>query len=157
VTRALPQALIASVSTVEAQLFAFSAQRRLQTWLLAAFAGLAVLLAGVGIFGLVHYAVAERTQEIGIRVALGAAPFDVLRLLLTDGLRMPMLGIAAGLLIAAALTPLVASQLYEVSAIDPATFAEVALVLGTVAASACLLAGWRAALANPVRAFRKTR
>jgi putative ABC transport system permease protein len=156
VARALPQAHIASVSTVEAQLFAFSAQRRLQTWLLTAFALLAVLLAGVGIFGLVHYSVAERTQEIGIRVALGAAPLDVLRLLVADGLRMPILGIAVGLLAASGLTPRIASQLFEVSAMDPATFATVALVLGAVAASACLLAGWRAARANPVLALRKT-
>ena len=154
IARALPQARIGGVSTVAEQLFAFTAQRRLQTWLLAAFAMLAVLLAGVGIFGLVHYAVAERTQEIGIRVALGAAPGDVLRLLVSDGLRMPVLGIAAGLLAAAGLTPLIASQLYEVSAMDPATFAIVALLLGGVAAAACLLAGWRAALANPVRALR---
>jgi predicted permease len=155
--RALPQARIAEVSTLEAQLFAFSAQRRLQTWLLAAFAVLALLLAGVGIFGLVHYAVAERTQEIGIRVALGAAPINVLTLLLSDGLRMPLLGIAAGLVASAALTPLLASQLYEISATDPATFAGVALALGAVAAAACLMAGWRAARANPILALRKTR
>jgi putative ABC transport system permease protein len=154
--RALPQARIGGISTVEEQLFAFTAQRRLQTWLLAAFALLAVVLAGIGIFGLVHYSVAERTREIGIRMALGAAPFDVLRLLLADGLRMPLLGIAAGVAASAALTPLVASQLFEVSATDPATFAGVALTLATVAASACMLAGWRATRANPAGILRHT-
>ncbi len=155
-TQVLPQARIASVSTVDEQLSAFSAQRRLQTWLLAAFALLAVVLAGVGIFGLVHYSVAERTQEIGIRVALGAAPLDVLRVLLADGLRMPLLGIAAGLAAASALTPIIASQLFEVPAIDPSTFGGVALLLATVAALACLLAGWRATRANPALVLKKT-
>ena len=154
VERAMPQARIASVTTAEAQLAAFSAQRRLQTWLLTAFALLAVLLAAVGIFGLAHYAAAERTQEIGIRIALGAAPADVLRLLVGDGLRMPLLGIAAGLAAAAGLNRFIASQLYDVTATDPATFASVALVLAAVAASACVLAAWRISHANPVRALR---
>jgi predicted lysophospholipase L1 biosynthesis ABC-type transport system permease subunit len=155
VERAMPQVRIDGVSTAEDQLAAFSAQRRLQTWLLTMFAGLAVLLAGVGIFGLAHYAAAERTREIGIRVALGARPGDVLRLLLADGLRMPLLGIAAGLAASAGLTRFIASQLYDVTASDPATFASVALVLAAVAASACVLAGWRASHTNPVLALRK--
>ena len=154
VERAMPQARIASVATAEAELAAFSAQRRLQTWLLTAFALIAVLLAAVGIFGLAHYAAAERTQEIGIRIALGAAPGDVLRLLVGDGLRMPLLGIAAGLAAAAGLTRFIASQLYDVTASDPATFASVALVLAAVAASACVLAAWRVSHANPVQALR---
>jgi putative ABC transport system permease protein len=156
VGRALPHAVIVSLSSVESQLDAFSAQRRLQTWLLAGFALLALTLAGVGIFGLAHYVVAERTQEIGIRLALGATPGNVLRLFVADGLRMPILGIAAGLVAAAGLTRFIASQLYEVSATDPVTFAGVAAVLATVAAAACLAAGHRAAHASPVRALRKT-
>jgi predicted permease len=154
VERTMPQARIASVSTAEAQLAAFSAQRRLQTWLLTAFALLAVVLAAIGIFGVAHYAAAERTQEIGIRVALGAAPGDVLRLLLADGLRMPLLGILAGLIASAGLSRLIASQLYDVTATDPATFVSVAVALTAVAASACVLAAWRASHANPVQTLR---
>jgi hypothetical protein len=153
--RALPQGRIATMTTVLSQLDAFSAQRRLQTWLLVGFALVALLLAGIGIFGLAHYSVAERAQEIGIRVALGAAPADVLRLLVADGLRMPILGIVAGLAAAGLLTQFIASQLYEITATDPATFIGVAAILALVASCACVIAGWRAARANPVRILRK--
>jgi len=155
VTRALPSIVIATVSTAESQLGDFSAQRRLQTWLLSMFALLALVLAAVGIFGLAHYAVAERTREIGVRVALGATPGDVLRLVIAQGMRMPALGILIGLAASAGLTRIIAHQLYNVDATDPMTFAAVAIVLALVAATACYLAARRAAGADPVQALRQ--
>ena len=155
VSRALPSVVIVSLATAESQLGGFSAQRRLQTWLLTMFALLALVLAAVGIFGLVHYAVAARRREIGIRVALGATPGDVLRLVIAQGMRMPALGIALGLAASAALTRLIAHQLYDVGATDPMTFVVVAIVLALVAASACYLAARRAAGADPVQALRQ--
>jgi putative ABC transport system permease protein len=156
VARSMPGVVVVSMSTAESQLGGFSAQRRLQTWLLTLFALLALSLAAVGIFGLAHYAVAERTREIGIRVALGATPANVLRLVVAQAMRMPALGIAIGLLASAALTRIIAHQLYNVEATDPMTFAGVAVVLAAVAASACYLAARRAALADPVRALRES-
>jgi putative ABC transport system permease protein len=155
VARALPTGLIVTVSTVDTMLGDFTAQRRLQTWLLTLFAVLAVVIAAVGIFGLAHYAVAERTREIGVRVALGATPGDVLRLMIAQGMRMPVIGIAIGLAFSLALTRLISSQLYEVGATDPATFTAVAILLGLVAASACYMAARRAAMVDPVQALRQ--
>jgi predicted permease len=155
VTRVMPNVVIANVATAEAGLDGFSAQRRLQTWLLTLFAGLALMLAAVGVFGLAHYSVAERTREIGVRVALGATPGDVLGLVITQGMRMPAVGIAVGLVASLALTRVIASQLYDVQPSDPLTFAAVAILLAAVAASACYLAGRRAAGSDPVRALRE--
>jgi putative ABC transport system permease protein len=155
VQRAMPSILVVSVATAEAGLDGFSAQRRLQTWLLTLFAALALVLAAVGIFGLAHYAVAERTREIGVRVALGATPGDVLRLMIAQGMRMPVVGIAVGLAASLGLSRILANQLYDVRAPDPATFAAVAGLLALVAASACYLAARRAARADPVRALRQ--
>jgi predicted permease len=155
VTRAVPGIVVVSVSTLEAGLDSFSAQRRFQTWLITLFALIAVGLAAVGIFGLAHYAVAERRREIGVRVALGASPRDVLRLLIAQGMRMPVLGIAIGVAISMALARVIASQLYSVEPTDPVTFAAVATALTLVAASACYLAARRAAKADPVQALRE--
>ena len=154
VRRAFPGVMIPVVSTADAQLGDFSAQRRFQTWLLTVFALLALALAAVGIFGLVHYAVAERTREIGVRMALGATPGDLLRLTLSQGMRTPLLGIIVGLLASAALTRVMSHLLFGVSAGDPVTFAAVAGVLAVVAAVACYLAGRRAVQVDPMTALR---
>jgi predicted permease len=154
VRRAFPGVMIPGVSTADAQLDDFSALRRFQTWLLTVFALLALALAAVGIFGLVHYAVAERTREIGVRVALGATPGDVLRLTLSQGMRTPLLGIAVGLLASAALTRVMSHLLFGVSSGDPVTFAAVAGVLAAVAIVACYLAGRRAVQVDPMTALR---
>ena len=156
VKRAIPSVMIPGVATAAAQLGDFSALRRFQTWLLTVFALLALALAAVGIFGLVHYAVAERTREIGVRVALGATPGDVLRMTLSQGMRTPLLGIAVGLLASAALTRVMSSLLFGVSAGDPVTFAGVAGVLAMVATVACYLAGRRAVQVDPMTALRAT-
>jgi len=154
VRRAIPGVTVVSASTADALLGGFSALRRLQTWLLTGFALLALSLAGIGIFGLVHFMVAERTREIGIRVALGATPASVLRLVLGQGMRMPVLGIAIGLAGALALTRVLSNLLFGVGATDPLTFGAVAIVLASIAAGACWLASRRALKVDPINVLR---
>jgi putative ABC transport system permease protein len=151
----VPSVSIATVSTVEQQLGDFTAQRRLQTSLLTLFALLGLVLAAIGVFGLSHYAVAERTREIGVRMALGASPGDVLRLLVGQGMRMPAVGIAIGLAVSLGVTRVISNQLFGVEPTDPTTFAAVAGALTIVAASACYLAARRGAHADPVEALRQ--
>ena len=147
-------ALILNISTAEALLGELSAERRLNTWLLALFAGLALALAVIGIYGVMHYAVAQRTHEIGVRIALGAQPANVLRLVIGQGLRLMLGGVALGLLAAFALTRVMAHLLFGVSAHDPATFIGVALLLIVVAVVACYLPARRAAQVDPLVALR---
>jgi len=154
VTR-IPGTVVASVSAADAQFGGFAAARRLETSLLVAFAALALTLAAIGIFGLVHYAVAERTREIGIRIALGATPGDVLGAVVAQGMRMPLAGIVLGLTAAVGLTRTMAHLLFNVGATDPTTFATVALLLATVAVVACYLAGRRGTRIDPIRALRE--
>jgi putative ABC transport system permease protein len=156
VVRAIPSIVVASVSSAEKQFGDFSSRRRLQTWLLTMFAGLALVLAAIGIFGLAHYAVSERTREIGVRMALGATPGNVLRLVIAQGMRMPALGIALGLVASAWLTRIIAHELYAVEPTDPMTFAVVAIVLALVSAAACYVAAREAARADPVTALRQS-
>jgi predicted permease len=151
---AIPGVTVVSISTVDQQLGGFSALRRFQTSLLTVFATLAVLLAAVGIFGLVHYAVAERTREIGVRVALGATPAEVLRLVMSQGMRTPLIGIGLGVLVSLGMSRVLTSLLFGIGATDPATFAGVTIVLALVAASACWLAARRAVRVDPVKALR---
>jgi putative ABC transport system permease protein len=155
VTAVVPGIVIGGISTVDAQLGGFSAQRRFQTWLLTAFAALALTLAAVGIYGVVHYAVAERTREIGVRLALGATRRDVLGLVIGQGLRMPAVGIVIGLAASIGLTRIISRLLFEVGATDPSTFAAVGLVLAAVAAAACYFPARRATRVDPVRALRQ--
>jgi predicted permease len=156
VKRAMPGSTIVSVSTADVQLGDFTSLRRLQTSLLTLFALLALMLAAIGIFGLVHFAVTERTREIGVRVALGATPVDVAALVLRQGLRAPMVGIVVGLAASVVLTRVLSSFLFDVSATDPTTFAVVVLVLTCVAGAACGVAGRRALRVDPVNALRGT-
>jgi putative ABC transport system permease protein len=147
---------VVSISTAAAQLGDFDAQRRLQTWLLSGFAALALTLAGIGIFGLVQYAVAERTHEIGVRLALGATPGAIVSLLVGEGMTMPAMGIVMGLASAALLTRVVAHQLFEVTATDPETFVSGALLLALVALCACYIAARRTTRVDPAEALRRT-
>jgi predicted permease len=122
--------------------------------LLGVFAALALLLSAVGIFGVISYVTGQRTQEIGIRVAMGAQGSDVLRLVLGHGMRVALLGVAIGLAAALGLTRLIASQLYGVSANDPLTFVGVAALLTLVALAACYIPARRAMLVDPMVALR---
>jgi putative ABC transport system permease protein len=152
---AIPNILIPTISTADQQLGDFTAERDFQTWLLTTFAVLALSLAGVGIYGVVHYAVAERTREIGVRVAFGASPADVMRLMVAQGMRTPCLGIALGLGAALGVTRLMSHLLFGVGAADPATFVLVALVLVSVALLACYVPARRAKLVDPMTALRR--
>jgi len=122
--------------------------------LLGAFAGLALLLASVGIYGVISYVVGQRTQEIGIRVALGAQRSHVLRLVIGDGARLIVLGLAAGVAAALALTRLMATLLFGVSATDPVIFGCVAGLLAMVGLSACYVPARRATRVDPTMALR---
>ena len=154
-TATIPGILISGVSTADRQLGDFTAERDFQTWLLTGFAALALGLAGVGIYGVVHYAVAERTREIGVRVAFGASPAEVMRLMVIHGMRTPCLGIALGLGAALGVTRLMSHLLFGVGAADPATFALVALVLVGVALLACYVPARRAKNIDPMTALRR--
>ena len=127
---------------------------RLTGFLLAAFGGVALALAAVGIYGLLSYLVSQRRQEIGIRLAVGAGRGQVLRMILRQGLTLAIAGVAAGVAAAFALTRWMESLLYEVRPTDPVTFATVPLVLVGVAILASLLPGWRATRVSPVQVLR---
>jgi putative ABC transport system permease protein len=130
------------------------AQHRFNMLLLALFAALALILAAVGIYGLMAYSVSQRTHEIGVRLAIGAQRRDVLRLVLRDGARLTLVGIAIGIIAALALTRLMASLLFEVAPTDPATFAAVAILLEIVAFAACYIPARRATRVDPMVALR---
>src|SRR5205807_5859803 len=129
-------------------------QTRLMMWLLGIFSGVALLLASIGIYGAVAYTVEQRTSEIGIRMALGAQTRDVLRLIVNQGMRPVVIGLAVGIAAAFALGRLITAQLYQVSAQNPALLAAATLLLATTALVACLLPARRATLVDPVQALR---
>jgi ABC-type antimicrobial peptide transport system permease subunit len=122
--------------------------------LLMAFAGLALLLAATGVYGVMAYAVSQRTQEIGVRMALGARASEVVLMVVRQGLDLALVGLALGLGAAAAGNRVVATLLFEVKPTDPATYATVAIGVMAVAAFACYLPARRAASIDPVRALR---
>jgi len=130
------------------------AQRRFSMLLLGVFAALALLLSSVGIFSVVSYITAQRTQEIGVRVALGAQRADVLRMILREGAKMTLAGAAIGVAAAFALTRLMAKLLFGVSATDPVTFVAVPVILVLVALAACYIPARRAARVDPLVALR---
>jgi putative ABC transport system permease protein len=130
------------------------ASQRFPMILLGAFAGLALLLASVGIYGVISYSVAQRVHEIGIRIALGAQPRDVLRLVVGQGAKLALAGVGIGVGVALALTRLIASLLYGVSATDPLTFGGVAILLTLVAIAACYIPAHRATKVDPMVALR---
>ncbi|HEV2669082.1 MAG TPA: FtsX-like permease family protein, partial [Blastocatellia bacterium] len=146
--------LVNGISTFESLLARNVAQRRFQTWLLALFSALALMLAAVGIYGVTSYAVMQSTRELGIRVALGAQARDVLKLVVGQGMLLTVLGVGIGLLAAFALTRVLAGLLFDVTATDPTTFIAAPLALLAVALLACFVPARRATKVDPMVTLR---
>jgi predicted permease len=149
-----PREVIYNVRTMDEVVSNSFASRRLSMLLLSVFAALALVLACVGIYGVISYLVGQRTHEIGVRMALGAERSDVLRLMIGHGARMAMVGVAIGIGASLGLTRVMANQLFAVSAHDPLTFAGVAILLILVAVAACYLPARRALRVDPLIALR---
>jgi predicted permease len=149
-----PEQPVFAVMSMERLIENASAERRISMVLLLLFAGMALLLSAIGIYGVMAYTTTQRRHEIGIRLALGAAGADVLRLVVGQGMRLVVVGLAAGLLGAWLLSRTLASQLYGITAQDPLTYAIVALLLGTVALLATWVPARRATRVDPMISLR---
>jgi putative ABC transport system permease protein len=152
-----PSLALDSVMPMEARVAASFANARALTILVAGFTLVALLIAGVVLFGVLSYSVAQRVREIGVRTALGASPRDIVRLLLGHALAITIGGTVVGLLAAALLGKAASGLLYGVSAHDPVSFATVPVVLALVAAVACVSPALRAARLDPIRALKGKR
>ena len=142
------------VETMEEIIAESLAVRRVSMIVLCVFAALALGLASMGIYGVISYLVGQRTHEIGIRMALGAKQSDVLRQILSQSMKLTLIGIAIGLLAALGLTRLMANLLFGVSATDPVTFVGVGAILAIVALAACFVPARRATKVDPIVALR---
>jgi ABC-type antimicrobial peptide transport system permease subunit len=145
---------IGEVSTINGEIEAALSQTRLTATFAGLLGGITLLLAMTGLYGMMTYSVTQRTQELGIRIALGARPADVLYLVLRQGLKLALAGVAVGLVVTVALTRLMANLLHGVSATDPITLVVTAVSLTFVAALACYLPARRATRVNPLEALR---
>jgi putative ABC transport system permease protein len=156
VRRVERHAPIYGVVPLERQLGTYLTQRRFQTALLAGFSGVALLMAAIGIYGLIQYSIATRTQEIGLRMAIGAQAGDILRMVIGEGLALSLTGVALGLVGALWLGRAGSSLLFGVTATDPLTFLAVSLLLTAVAIAACYVPARRAMAVDPIVALRVT-
>jgi putative ABC transport system permease protein len=155
VVRSLDEsAILSGVTTLEQGLSDQLSPRRFQMSLLGLFAVIALMLASVGMYGVMHYSVAQRTDEIGVRMALGAQPVDVLRMVIGRGVLRGAFGLAVGLSVAWWLTRLISGLLYSVEPSDPRTFAAVSTLLIAVAALASVIPAWRAIKLDPLSVLR---
>ncbi len=155
VREADPQQPISRLRSIEEILGDSMAARRFNTWIVGLFAATALLLAAIGIYGVMAFAVTSRTRELGVRAALGATPGDLIRMVLAQGLLLTLLASAIGLAAAVALTRFMASMLFNITPTDPLTFVGVGGVLGLVAMAATFVPARRAMRVNPVTALRE--
>lgn len=146
---------LTSIKTLNAVIADTTAPRRFNTWLLTIFAAIALTLAAVGIYGVLSFSVTQRTQEIGIRMALGASPRNVIRMMVAQGMTPALIGISAGLAISLASASAISGLLFDVTATDTSTLVIVSVVLGLVALLACYLPARRAAKVDPMTALRR--
>jgi putative ABC transport system permease protein len=142
------------IRTMDDLVFETVAQPRLQTGLLSLFAGIALALAAVGLYGVLAYLVTQRTREIGVRIALGAQKRNVLSLVIGQGMKLALAGVVVGVVVALALTRVLTSLLYGVKPTDPVTFVGVSILLVAIALIACWLPARRAAKVDPMEALR---
>jgi putative ABC transport system permease protein len=149
-----PNQPLVKVRTMEDNMATTVAQPRFRTWLIGILAMLALVLAAVGVYGVMSYTVTQRTSEIGVRVALGAQPRDVFRIIVGQGLRLALFGVGVGLVAALVLTRLLQSFLFGISAYDPLTFIAVSLLLTLVAVAASYFPARRATRVDPMIALR---
>jgi putative ABC transport system permease protein len=145
---------IFNVKTLERVVSDSIAQPRFNMVLLGIFAGLALILASVGIYGVMSYSVTQRTQELGVRIALGAQRRDIFSLVLKQGIILALIGVGIGLAAAIGLSKVVASVLYGISATDPVTFISVAVIMIAVAVVACFFPARKATKVDPLTAMR---
>ena len=149
-----PNEPLVKVRTMEANMATTVSQPRFRAWLIGIFAMLALLLSAVGVYGVMSYTVTQRTSEIGVRVTLGAQPQDVFGIIVREGLRLALIGIGVGLAGALALTRLLRSFLFGISAYDPLTFVAVSALLTVMVLAACLFPARRATAVDPLVALR---
>jgi predicted permease len=149
-----PSAVVSRIVPMSLQIERQTAARRFETWLLSLFAGIAMVLSTIGIYGVLSYATARRTHEIGIRMALGARRISVLAMVLRQGMRLALGGLAVGISTALLFTHILSALLYGVTPTDPLTFVSVSLVLLSVGAGAALLPAWRATRVDPLVTLR---
>jgi len=150
-----PTVVVYDIRSMQDRLYDSLARQRFASTMLAAFAGFAMLLAAVGLYGVMSYLVTQSTRDIGVMVALGARSADIVGLVLRQGMELTAVGILAGLVGAAVLTRVMASLLFEVSAIDAATFGAVPLLLAVVAFAATVIPAWRTTRVDPMVALRE--
>jgi putative ABC transport system permease protein len=149
-----PSQPITEIHTMNQLLAQAVSQRRLNMLLLAVFAAIATILAAIGIYGVMAYGVTQRLHEIGVRMALGAEPSDVLKMVVADGMKLAVIGLLIGIVGAALLSRYLESQLYGIKTTDPFTYVGVALGLAAVAAAACYFPARRATKVDPISALR---
>jgi putative ABC transport system permease protein len=150
-----PTAVVYGIRSMQDRLYDSLARQRFASTMLGAFALFALLLASVGLYGVMSYLVSQSTRDIGVRMALGARPGDILGMVVRQGMELSAVGIVAGLVGALAVTRVMASLLFGVSAMDAATFAMVPAILATVALAATAIPALRATRVDPVVALRE--
>ena len=150
-----PTAVVYGIRSMQDRLYDSLARQRFASTMLSAFASFALLLAAVGLYGVMSYLVSQSTRDIGVRIALGARPGDIIAMVVRQGMELLAVGILAGLAGAAAVTRVMASLLFGVSAIDAATFAAVPGILATVAFAATAIPALRATRVDPMVALRE--